>query len=67
MMTIKVYVVNREGNVRVLRERAEVHPLDEPDTSQRLPACGCPRCAKTETERERETEREQAVEQEPVR
>ncbi|MFT9665493.1 hypothetical protein ACMZ5M_00335 [Streptomyces rhizosphaericola] len=61
MMTIKVYVVNREGNVRVLRERAEVNPLDEPDTSQRLPACGCPRCAKTEREQGPEQE------QEPVR
>ncbi|MBH0245989.1 hypothetical protein ACFWGE_13750 [Streptomyces bacillaris] len=54
MMTIKVYAVNREGDVRVLRERAEVVPLDEPDTSQRLPACGCPRCAESEPELEPE-------------
>ncbi|MEU0699635.1 hypothetical protein ABZ513_02250 [Streptomyces bacillaris] len=54
MMTIKVYAVNRERDVRVLRERAEVVPLDEPDTSQRLPACGCPRCAESEPELEPE-------------
>ncbi|SBV05994.1 hypothetical protein YW3DRAFT_07292 [Streptomyces sp. MnatMP-M77] len=43
-MTIKVYEVNREGHIRILREEAEVKPLDRPEPSDRFPACECPRC-----------------------
>ncbi|MDT0492684.1 hypothetical protein ACPEIF_22405 [Streptomyces sp. NPDC012600] len=43
-MTIKVYEVNRDGITRVLREKAEVKPLDQPEYSHQFPDCRCPRC-----------------------
>lgn len=43
-MTLKVYEVNRTGTVRVLREEAEVVPLDEPEYTHQFPACECPIC-----------------------
>ncbi|MFJ3706103.1 MULTISPECIES: hypothetical protein [Streptomyces] len=46
-MTIKVYEVNRDGGVRVVREEAEVVPLAQPMASSVLPDCACPRCLRT--------------------
>lgn len=43
-MTLKVYEVNREGSVRVLREETEVVPLERPENSHGFPACQCPQC-----------------------
>ncbi|MFJ2292082.1 hypothetical protein ACIOG7_10275 [Streptomyces sp. NPDC087894] len=43
-MTIKVYEVDRWGSARVLREKAEVPPLERPEASDRFPACQCERC-----------------------
>ncbi|MFE2291228.1 hypothetical protein [Streptomyces sp. NPDC059452] len=44
-MTIKVYEVDREGHVRVIRPEAEVIPLERPEYSHEFPACECPTCA----------------------
>ncbi|MFE4689336.1 hypothetical protein ACFRH6_04680 [Streptomyces sp. NPDC056749] len=49
-MTIKVYEVNRDGGIRVVREEAEVVPLGQPALSSVLPDCACPRCARTSPE-----------------
>ncbi|MBH0242362.1 hypothetical protein I3W98_05515 [Streptomyces cavourensis] len=43
-MTIKVYEVNRDGITRVIRPEAEVVPLEQPETTDRFPACECPEC-----------------------
>ncbi|MFE7751161.1 hypothetical protein [Streptomyces sp. NPDC057428] len=43
-MTIKVYEVNRDGGIRVVREEAEVAPLERPAATDRFPACQCPKC-----------------------
>lgn len=43
-MTIKVYEVAADGATRVVREEAEVVPLDQPEASHQFPACGCPQC-----------------------
>lgn len=43
-MTLKVYEVNREGSVRVLREEVEVVPLEQPEASHGYPACQCTQC-----------------------
>ncbi|WP_222723391.1 hypothetical protein [Streptomyces sp. wa22] len=43
-MTMKVYEVNRDGGIRVLQPEAEVIPLERPETTDRFPACECPRC-----------------------
>lgn len=43
-MTIKVYEVNREGTVRVVRPEAEVTPLKTVDQTSAYPACECDRC-----------------------
>lgn len=43
-MTIKVYEVNREGTVRVVRPEAEVVPLKTVDQSSAFPACQCDEC-----------------------
>ncbi|PCG83323.1 hypothetical protein CIB93_25240 [Streptomyces sp. WZ.A104] len=45
VMTIKVYEVNRDGLTRVVREEAEVVPLERPEASHQFPACECPSCA----------------------
>ncbi|MFE4451278.1 hypothetical protein [Streptomyces sp. NPDC056796] len=46
-MTIKVYEVNRDGGIRVVREETEVVPLTWPAISSVLPDCACPRCVRT--------------------
>ncbi|MFB6987796.1 MULTISPECIES: hypothetical protein [unclassified Streptomyces] len=43
-MTIKVYEVNREGTVRVVRPEAEVAPLKTVDQSSAYPDCECDQC-----------------------
>ncbi|MER6103634.1 hypothetical protein ABT115_15250 [Streptomyces sp. NPDC001832] len=43
-MTIKVYEVNREGTVRIVRPEAEVTPLKTVDQSSAFPACECNQC-----------------------
>ncbi|MFE7533515.1 hypothetical protein ACMZ5F_02720 [Streptomyces rhizosphaericola] len=43
-MTIKVYEVNGDGVTRVVRPEAEVVPLEQPEDTQRFPACECPDC-----------------------
>ena len=45
-MTLKVYEVNRDDEIRVVREEAEVVPLKHPETTSTFPACECPRCKK---------------------
>ncbi|CAM5377821.1 hypothetical protein I6J39_17070 [Streptomyces californicus] len=47
-MTIKVYKVNGDGVTRVVREEAEVVPLEQPEPSHQFPACTCPQCQETE-------------------
>lgn len=44
VMTIKVYEVDREGLTRIVREEAEVVPLEQPEASHQFPACECPEC-----------------------
>ncbi|MEU0977667.1 hypothetical protein ABZ488_00435 [Streptomyces griseus] len=43
-MTMKVYEVSRDGLTRIVREEAEAVPLEEPEASNRFPACECPEC-----------------------
>ncbi|MBK5994891.1 hypothetical protein JHN53_25260 [Streptomyces sp. MBT58] len=43
-MTLKVYEVNRAGVTRVVREEAEVVPLERPEATHQFPACECPEC-----------------------
>lgn len=43
-MTIKVYEVDRWGSARVLREKAEVVPIERPESTDRFPACECAQC-----------------------
>lgn len=44
-MTIKVYEVDRSGTTtRLVREEAEVVPLEQPETTFELPPCACLRC-----------------------
>lgn len=43
-MTLKVYEVNRGGVARVLREEAEVKPLERPEATHQFPACECANC-----------------------
>lgn len=43
-MTMKVYEVNRDGGIRVLRPEGEVPPLKEPEASSVFPACRCGQC-----------------------
>ncbi|MFC9248061.1 hypothetical protein ACFT7S_29775 [Streptomyces sp. NPDC057136] len=43
-MTIKVYEVNREGSVRVVRPEAEVVPAKTVDQRAAYPACQCDQC-----------------------
>lgn len=44
-MTLKMYEENRTGTVCVLREEAEVLPVENPEESNELPACEYPTCA----------------------
>lgn len=44
-MTMKVYEVNRDGGIRVLRPEAEVVPLETAEPSSVYPACQCDKCA----------------------
>ncbi|MFF3825350.1 hypothetical protein ACFYXN_16015 [Streptomyces griseus] len=44
-MTLKMYEENRTGTVCVLREEAEVLPVENPEASNELPACEYPTCA----------------------
>ncbi|RPK64463.1 hypothetical protein EES43_09670 [Streptomyces sp. ADI96-02] len=46
MMTIKVYEVDREGRIRVIRPESEVTPLESPEYSNQFPACACRACRK---------------------
>ncbi|MFD4024673.1 hypothetical protein ACFWRV_14275 [Streptomyces sp. NPDC058576] len=43
-MTMKVYEVTRDGLTRIVREEAEVVPLEQPEASHQFPACECPEC-----------------------
>ncbi|WP_203185937.1 hypothetical protein [Streptomyces pratensis] len=43
-MTLKVYEVNRDGGIRVVREEAEVVPVAASEPSSAYPACKCRRC-----------------------
>lgn len=43
-MTMKVYEVNRDGDVRVVRPEAEIDPLTTPEQSSAYPECQCQRC-----------------------
>ncbi|EGE43160.1 hypothetical protein SACT1_3826 [Streptomyces sp. ACT-1] len=43
-MTMKVYEVCRDGLTRIVREEAEVVPLEQPEASNQFPACECPEC-----------------------
>jgi len=43
-MTMKVYEVNRDGGIRVLRPEAEVVPLKTAEPSPLYPPCTCKRC-----------------------
>ncbi|MFD5940064.1 hypothetical protein [Streptomyces griseus] len=43
-MTMKVYEVSRDGLTRIVREEAEAVPLEQPEASNRFPACECPEC-----------------------
>ncbi|MEU8765400.1 hypothetical protein AB0C94_00465 [Streptomyces griseus] len=44
-MTLKMYEVNRTGTVCVLREEAEVLPVENPEALDEWPACEYPACA----------------------
>ncbi|MFE1539495.1 hypothetical protein ACFW61_03410 [Streptomyces microflavus] len=46
-MTIKVYEVDAAGITRIVREEAEVVPLDQPEATHQFPACQCPECRET--------------------
>lgn len=48
-MTIKVYEVNRDGGIRVVREEAEVVPIATAEATSVLPPCECRRCAPART------------------
>ncbi|MFF9689001.1 hypothetical protein [Streptomyces sp. NPDC014623] len=43
-MTMKVYEVNRDGGIRVIRPEAEVLPLKTPEARHAYPACQCDQC-----------------------
>lgn len=46
-MTLKVYEVDAAGITRIVREEAEVVPLNQPEASHKFPACECPTCQET--------------------
>ncbi|MFI1932567.1 MULTISPECIES: hypothetical protein [unclassified Streptomyces] len=43
-MTITVYEVGRDGLTLIVREEAEVVPLEQPESSHQFPAFECPGC-----------------------
>lgn len=43
-MTLKVYEVNRNGGIRVVREKVKVDPLPHTEPTSAYPACTCPKC-----------------------
>ncbi|MFJ7062598.1 hypothetical protein ACIQVA_33715 [Streptomyces microflavus] len=43
-MTLKVYEVDAAGITRIVREEAEVVPLEQPEAMNQFPACRCPEC-----------------------
>ncbi|MEV6473862.1 hypothetical protein [Streptomyces sp. NPDC051657] len=43
-MTLKVYEVDRSGLTRIVRDEAEVVPLERAEASHQFPACECPEC-----------------------
>ncbi len=44
VMTITVYEVGRDGLTLIVREEAEVVPLEQPESSHQFPAFECPGC-----------------------
>ncbi|MFH9266305.1 hypothetical protein ACH4KN_18920 [Streptomyces sp. NPDC017546] len=43
-MTITVYEVGRDGLTLIVREEADVVPLEQPESSHQFPAFECPAC-----------------------